>query len=80
MEKAKHSIILSKGKGNVAEGKGNIAEIELKNLFKSSISGTDSRVGLLARTVIHNITTSVYMRNIYNFTNVIYCDCYSQPS
>jgi len=45
MEKAKHSIILSKGKGNVAEGKGNIAEIELKNLFINSISGTALRVG-----------------------------------
>jgi len=33
------------GKGNVAEGKGNIAEIEFKNLFINSISGTVSRVG-----------------------------------
>jgi len=37
--------ILNKGKGNVAEGKGNIADIEFKNLFINSISGTVSRVG-----------------------------------
>jgi len=42
MAKAKAESL---NKGNVAEGKGNIAEIELKNLFINSISGTVSRVG-----------------------------------
>jgi len=40
--------LLSKGKGNVAERKGNIGEIEIKNLFLNSISGTVIRVGQLA--------------------------------
>jgi len=39
-----HSIGIDE-KGNVAEGKGNIAEIEFKNLFINSISGTVLRVG-----------------------------------
>jgi len=37
--------IFNKGKGNVAEGKGNKAEMEFKNLFINSMSGTVSRVG-----------------------------------